>query len=120
VTSRVAIVLAAELALIADVDPRAPGGEVTVALCGSWEHDGPCRWPHNTAIDSDTNPAQLRTVVLIPDAEQDDVASRVERALRADARWMVVAFATKPLAASEHALAGRLASVAVPPEGDAP
>jgi hypothetical protein len=21
---------------------------VTVALCGHWEHDGECRWPHHT------------------------------------------------------------------------
>jgi hypothetical protein len=31
-----------------DGDPAALGGAVTVALCGNWEHDGPCRWPHHT------------------------------------------------------------------------
>jgi hypothetical protein len=31
-----------------DGDARAIGGAVTVALCGHWEHDGPCRWPHHT------------------------------------------------------------------------
>jgi hypothetical protein len=30
-------------------DARAVGGAVTVALCGHWEHAGPCRWPHHTA-----------------------------------------------------------------------
>ena len=30
-------------------DVAALGGAVTVALCGHWEHDGPCRWPHHTA-----------------------------------------------------------------------
>jgi hypothetical protein len=29
-------------------DVNALGGAVTVALCGHWEHDGPCRWPHHT------------------------------------------------------------------------
>jgi hypothetical protein len=29
-------------------DVAALGGAVTVALCGHWEHDGPCRWPHHT------------------------------------------------------------------------
>ena len=31
-------------------DDRAPGGAVTVALCGHWDHDGPCRWPHFSAL----------------------------------------------------------------------
>ena len=31
-------------------DERAPGGAVTVALCGHWDHDGPCRWPHFSSI----------------------------------------------------------------------
>jgi hypothetical protein len=36
-------------------DPEAIGGAVTVALCGHWEHDGPCRWEHYTdsAVDGD-------------------------------------------------------------------
>jgi predicted acetyltransferase len=29
-------------------DPAAVGAAVTVELCGHWEHDGPCRWPHHT------------------------------------------------------------------------
>ena len=31
-------------------DKRAPGGAVTVALCGHWNHEGPCRWPHFSRI----------------------------------------------------------------------
>ena len=31
-----------------DDDPRALGGAVTQALCGHWDHEGPCRWPHRT------------------------------------------------------------------------
>jgi hypothetical protein len=34
-------------------DPRAPGGAITVALCGHWEHEPPCRWPHHTDITPD-------------------------------------------------------------------
>ena len=109
VIGRVAIVVAAELDLTADVDPRAPGGEVTVALCGHWDHEGACRWPHNTAIDSDASPAHVRTVVVMPESERDDVVGRVERALRADPRWTVVQFATEPLADADRALAARLA-----------
>jgi len=29
-------------------DTRAIGGAVTQALCGHWDHEGPCRWPHRT------------------------------------------------------------------------
>jgi hypothetical protein len=32
-------------------DVAALGGGVTVALCGHWEHDGPCRWEHFTSSD---------------------------------------------------------------------
>ena len=31
-------------------DSRAPGGAVTVALCGHWDHEGECRWPHLSTI----------------------------------------------------------------------
>ena len=31
-------------------DPRAIGGAITVALCGHWDHQPPCRWPHHTDI----------------------------------------------------------------------
>jgi len=47
----------AVLELAAETDPRAPGGAVTVALCGSWEHDGACRWPHNSRLDTTATPA---------------------------------------------------------------
>jgi len=33
-------------------DPRAVGAAVTVAVCGHWDHTGPCRWPHVTNVDS--------------------------------------------------------------------
>jgi len=55
-------VLHAEVAFGSGADPRAPGGAVTVALCGSWEHDGSCRWPHHTAVDSEATPSQVRVV----------------------------------------------------------
>ena len=34
-------------------DVRAIGAAVTVALCGHWEHDGPCRWPHLTTTSTE-------------------------------------------------------------------
>jgi hypothetical protein len=46
-----AFVVEAALALTEGCDSAAVGGAVTVELCGSWDHEGPCRWPHNSAID---------------------------------------------------------------------
>jgi hypothetical protein len=54
-----------------DGDPAALGGAVTVALCGHWEHDGPCRWPHHNETRRDGDDVLL-TVRF--DATDDDVA----------------------------------------------
>jgi hypothetical protein len=101
----------AVLAMHADADPRAPGGEVTVALCGHWEHDGPCRWPHNSRLDTDTGAeaAHLRAVVVAADDEHEEIGRKVEAALRADSRWIVLQFATGAIADGERDLAARLA-----------
>ena len=109
---REAIAIDAELALLPDVDPRAVGGEVTVALCGHWDHDGPCRWPHNSRIDTDSNPADLRSVVVVPGEDRDAVLHRVEIALRGDERWRVVRFETGSINADEKELATRLSHTA--------
>jgi hypothetical protein len=43
-------VVEVEMALKTAGDPAAVGAAVTVELCGHWEHEGPCRRPHNNAI----------------------------------------------------------------------
>ncbi len=105
---RRAFAFEARLELSPDLDTRAPGGEVTVALCGSWEHDGPCRWPHNNAIDASTVPARLRTVVVADPETDAEVVTRIETALRADARWKVASCTRTDIAADEQQLAHRL------------
>ncbi len=45
-----AYVAEAEIVLNEGCDPAAVGAAVTVELCGHWEHEGACRWPHNSAI----------------------------------------------------------------------
>jgi hypothetical protein len=106
---REVIALDAELVLLPDVDPRAAGGEVTVALCGHWDHDGPCRWPHNSRIDTDTSPARLRSVIVVPGEDREEVVRRVEVALRGDERWAVERIATGAINDDEQDLAARLA-----------
>jgi hypothetical protein len=51
-TAREAFAHDAVVELAADGDDRAPGGAITVALCGSWSHEPPCPLaPHHTAAE---------------------------------------------------------------------
>ncbi|HEX6713438.1 MAG TPA: hypothetical protein VF066_08630, partial [Thermoleophilaceae bacterium] len=77
-----AYVLEAEVELDAGCDPRAVGAAVTVELCGHWEHEGPCRWPHNSDIDAERKPAVLRTIYVADEAEAAEIRERIERSLR--------------------------------------
>ena len=72
------------LRLEKDADKRSPGAAVTVALCGHWEHDGSCRWPHYSSISTDEN-GLLRLVVEFdaPVNELKEVTTRIEGALKA-------------------------------------
>lgn len=45
---REAFVHEATIELDSDADQQAPGAAVTVGLCGHWEHQGACHWPHQT------------------------------------------------------------------------
>lgn len=62
----------AELILEPGADHRAPGGAVTVALCGSWDHEGACRWPHHSDVESHGGTTLVR-VVFIADAHEESV-----------------------------------------------
>ena len=103
-------VLHAEVAFGSAADPRAPGGAVTVALCGSWEHEGSCRWPHHTAVDSAATPSHVRVVYVVDDDELEQVRSMIESALSSGDGWDTVAVREGTLTAEESALAERLRS----------
>ena len=72
------------------LDHRAPGGAVTAAICGNWDHAGPCRWPHNNSLDISSTPVILRTVVVVEPEALDEVRATIEGALAADPQWTVV------------------------------
>jgi len=110
VTDARAHVIEAELELDLGLDPAAVGAAVTVELCGHWEHDGPCRWPHNSAIDAGHHPVGFRTLFVADDAEAEVVRNRVEAALRGADAWRVVALRWREVSESERARAGRLLS----------
>ena len=106
-----AIAVEAELELAPGADPAAPGAMVTTALCGHWEHDGPCRWPHNSRLDPSTAPTRLRTVAIVDDETMAEVVARVEAGLRQDVRWSVVRCRVSDLSPDEVALAQRLSAL---------
>ena len=84
---------------------------MTLELCGAWEHEPPCRWPHNNDIDATRTPSPFRTVFVAPDDEADEVQSRIIRALRATVEWSVLSADLDTLTDDERALGERLARV---------
>jgi len=95
----------AEVMLAEGTDPAAVGAMVTVALCGHWEHDGPCRWPHHNQIDG----AQFRTVFIATPEDEPEVRRRIRTALHSQPGWRVLSDDGRTLAADEQEVAARLA-----------
>jgi len=106
---RLGFVHEARLSLRPGVDPREPGGVVTIALCGAIEHEGSCRWPHNSAIDTSQTPARFRTVFVCSAGNAVQVRERIEHALRAQTGWTVASSGPRGMNPSERDLASRLA-----------
>lgn len=86
--------------LQSDVDPRSVGAAVTVALCGHWEHEGPCRWPHNNEIVD----GLFRTLFVCAVDDEPEVRARIRTALGQASEWRVVTERARPVADSERAL----------------
>src|SRR5690242_6398334 len=95
----------AELDLPAGFDPRAVGAAVTIALCGSIDHDGPCRWPNNHDTTAD---GHYRVYFVAPPADEAEVRRRVEEALR-EGDWAVTRSGPRDLRPEEFELLERLA-----------
>jgi hypothetical protein len=108
VSSVEAFVVDAALALNRGCDPGLPGAAVRAELCGHWEHEGPCRWPHNSALDSACDPAPFRTIFVADPAEAPSIRSRIERALRTSNEWQVMVISERAVSEAESDLAQRL------------
>ncbi len=106
-----AFVHEAELRLEHGTDPAAPGAAVTIALCDQWEHEGPCRWPHNSSVETSGTTASFRTLFVAPAAEEDQVRELIDRALREASGWAVLEARRRPVSLEEQPLAARLATV---------
>jgi hypothetical protein len=107
---RHAFVLEADVRIEPETDPAALGAAVTTALCGHWEHEGPCRWPHNNQADPAVASASFRTIFVAPAEEEADVRMRIEDALRGGSGWELLETRIRPLHAGEEPLAQRLAA----------
>ncbi|TCJ28077.1 hypothetical protein [Nocardioides jejuensis] len=62
-------------------DTRAPGGAITVALCGTWSHDGDCRWPHQTRVVERGGALVVDLSVTCPPEDEPEVRRLVQAAL---------------------------------------
>ena len=65
-----------------DGDDRAPGGAITVALCGSLSHEPPCPLaPHHTGVRRDGGDVVLRVLFAAAPEDEQRVRTLVEEAL---------------------------------------
>lgn len=65
-----------------DADLGAPGAAITGALCGSWEHEGPCPLaPHHTAVRRDGSQVRLHVVFTTEPHDEEGVRARIVDAL---------------------------------------
>ena len=97
-----------ELELPAGADPAAVGAAVTTALCGHWEHERPCRWPHNNAIQQKGATFLFRTLFVAPASEETQVRAHIEGALRDGGAWRLLGSGSRNVAPREEELAGKL------------
>ena len=94
-------------------DERAVGGAITVALCGHWEHEGPCMWPHHTSVQPSGSATLVRTVFACPAQDEPEVRRRLRLAIASgsleSSTWTVRQDGSTSVRESEADLAIRLA-----------
>jgi hypothetical protein len=108
----------AVLTMAAAADDRAPGGAITVALCGSWSHEPPCPLaPHHTRARRDGEEIRLRVLFAAEPADEQRVRAAIDDALAAGAgdtpdggrtSWRLVSSAASAVRPAEREHADRL------------
>lgn len=105
------------LTLHEGADPRAPGAAVTAGLCGHWEHEGPCRWPHLSIVRERSGQAiHLRILFVADPGEEQAVRRRIGGALLpgrltgpdGESRWTLASDGASSVLPDEETSAGRL------------
>jgi hypothetical protein len=99
-------------------DERAPGGAITIALCGSWSHDPPCPLaPHFTGATRNGGEVTLRVLFAAAPGDEAEVRRRIDAALARGVggdpdgvrtQWDVVRTGPSPVAPREREHAERL------------
>jgi hypothetical protein len=117
--SRAAYAHDAVVALDSGGDSRAPGGAITIALCGHWDHQPPCPLaPHHTdATLGGEGTLRLRVLFAADPADEERVRSLITEALSSGrltgpdgrvTRWMVQSSAAGDIRPDEADHAARL------------
>ncbi len=97
----------AVLVMPPDADLRAPGGAVTVALCGHWDHEPPCPLaPHHTGAERVGDEVRLRILFATEPDNEASIRERIDSTL-ADG-WPVRASGPSEVTAAEADHAERL------------
>jgi hypothetical protein len=109
----------AVLTLDPDGDENAPGGAITVALCGSWTHDPPCPLaPHHTRAHRSGHEVTLRILFAAEPDDEPRVRQLVQDVLSRGwgdtpeggrTSWLLVEEGPSTLTYEEEAHAQRLA-----------
>jgi len=117
---RTAFAHEATIALGPDGDINAPGAAITVALCGSWEHQPPCPLAaHHTRAARAGDDVALRILFAAEPADEATVRQRIADALRTGhlqgpdgsvTSWQLRQENPAPVAPSEADHASRLAT----------
>jgi hypothetical protein len=108
----------AVLALESGGDERAPGGAITLALCGTWSHEPPCPLaPHHTDARRGGDEVTLRILFAAAPDDEARVRALIQNALaRGDGEdpdgartsWRLLRSGPSPVRAEEHDHAERL------------
>ena len=116
---RLAFVHEAVLTMPEDGDDHGPGGSITLALCGAFDHSPPCPLaPHQTDTHRSGGRLYLRTVFATEAGNEPEVRRRIDIALAARSQrgpdgtlttWVVVSSGPGTLQPDERDLGVRLA-----------
>ena len=90
------------------VDEGEPGALVTVELCGSWDHEGSCRWPHHSRLQAEGTTSSFCTIFACEPEERDEIAGRIDRSLRSSGVVHVQNSEITAVPAADAELAARL------------
>jgi hypothetical protein len=89
-------------------DERAPGAAITVALCGSWEHEPPCPLaPHFTGAERAGDEVRLRILFATEPDDEARVRALIEDSLAHADAWRLVSSGASPVRPDEQDHASR-------------